>query len=421
MVGHETDLNKESLEDVKTRTLESRVPCNSLEVNTAQHIPVVAEVASRTSSGSEIEISICPPSQAQRIAGESSARQGNQNRQQIRQYQPQVAPPNPSTHPPHPELSFEVSFVRQQQGNMTQQSPRPEMPRPTQTRRPQPLGPRIQEVSSANSSVRHQGYHPNTFTEPRRPPRPQFSSSKWVSSQQQQHHQQARQLQVVGPGDVCPQPHPSSNLGPSQQVNHRSVPDAPRVPPNVSPFHPSKRRRVENHQSSDGLRMHVVSSNSNYVMHNFKVQKTPWAFVERGRQNVLLPGHLSTNQVVYTNSPSNPAASGPLPTSQVVYTNSPSNPSNQLPATYLSQGVQKGQPASHPGQCPAPNRPPAGLSQGHLVERVLYPSTVSQPGRGQNGPSVMPANPNRHMERARGTNRPVEPNVVQEYQVLDLV
>ena len=402
--------NAESFDDVKTgdhtRTLETRVACKNSEISKAQDIPVVVEDATKMSKEDVIEVSICPPLQAHGITTESSVRQDHQNGLHLKGYHPEETLPVPSTQLPRPEFRVEVSRAMQGQVSIYQQPPRPQE---APTRGPPPLRPRIQEVSSINSPVtgQHQGYYPQTLTESPLLRRPQFSSAKWISPQRYQPNQQAQLLQATGPVDSHLQTHPVVNHGPSGQDNNRSTAFNPRGPPNVSLFHPPKRRRVENHPTSGSLQMHVVASNSNYVMHNFKVQRTPWTVQERGRQNGQ--------------------TSGPLPSNQVVYTTSPSIPSNQIPGTYLSQDTPKSQPPVYPEQYPAPNRPPAGLSQGQLVERVVYPSTAIQPARNEchGGPRVMTADHRRHSERERGNDQPAEPNgtvyVVQEYQVLNVV
>lgn len=412
VVAHNTNGKTESFEEVKTgdrtRTLETRVPCNNSEISKAQNVPIVVEDATKMSKEDVMEISMCPPLQAHGVTTENLVKRNHQNGLHVQGYHPGETLPAPSTQLPRPEFRVEVSRAMQGQVNIYQQPPRPEMPQGAPTRGPPPLRPRIQEVSSINSLVtgQHQGYYPQTLTESPRLRRPQFSSAKWIS-QRYQPNQQAQLLQASGPSDGHLQPYPAVNHGPSGQAKHRSTADNPRGPPNVSLFHPPKRRRVGNHPAKGSLQMHVVASNSNYVMHNFRVQKSPWTVQERVQQNGQ--------------------TSGPLPTNQVVYTTSPSNPSTQIPGTYLSQGTPKSQPSAYPEKFPAPNRPPVGVSQGQLVERVVYPSTAIQPGSSEchSGPRVMTADHRSHNERERGTDQPAESNgtvyVIQEYQVLNIV
>lgn len=355
-----------------------------------------------------IELSVRSCSQGQGIAVESLATRDQKNGLQSEE-NPQT--PSTSAHRRPQEFRVEQVLSRQEQGNILQQAPRLEMPQHTQTRGPPPLRPRIQEVTSGNPHITGQGYSPQMPAESSLTRRPQFSSSKWISSQSQQPNQQVRLLQASRHDDLQSQPHPSVNHVPLDQANHSSVTAIPRGPPNVSLFNSPKRRRVEKRPASDGNNMHVVASNNNYVMHNFKVQKPIWTTEgERGQNSVR--------------------ASRPLPANRLVFTNSPSN---QSPGTYSSHGTLKSQPAVYREQYPlpatdkAPDRSPAGLSQGQLVERVFYPSSRLQPANNEyhSAQRVMSAHHRRHIERGPTSGQPVEPNgtvyVVQEYQVRNLV
>ena len=388
-----------------TKAPESRIHCYDTGIGLAQNVPVANEDATKTLSAKDTTVEILKrvSSQEQRITIESLATRDQQNRLQTQTVQ---FPHAPSIHRPNSELRVEGPHAGQEQPNIYQRPARVDMLQHTQIHGPPPPRP---IVSSGNPPIRGQNqvYFPKTSTESPLTRRPQFSSTRWLASQSQQPNQQ---VQVSGNGNVQPQQHPSVNNSPLERANQRSIATFPRGPPNVSLFQAPKRRRVENASASDGLHMHVVSSNSNYVMHNFKVKQTPTSRAlggEHGKKYVQISGPVSANKVV-----------------------SPTTSSNQLARSYLTQVVPNSQPGVYPAQYPfhatnkAPDRPSVGPSQGQPVERVFYPSNGPQPGGNEyhNAERVLSTHHQRYNERVQATDPPAEPNgtvyVVQEYQVL---
>ena len=417
VVTLEVNVNTESLEGVKmddrTRSSESKPTGNNTAIITSQNAPVATQDAAKTPKQGVIEVSIRPPSQGQQIAGESLLTRDQQSGLHVRDYHLADTPSPLPTHRPPTEFRVEVSRAGNEPVNVYQQPRRPGMFQNTQSRGPPPLRPRVPEATSVNPPItgQYQRNYPQMPTESPQPRRPHFSSSKWMSPQAQPPTQQVQSLRASGPSGVQFQPRISVNHGPLHQANRGSIAANPRCPPNVSLFQPTKRRRVDERSGSDGLHMHVVSSNSNYVMHNFKVNKSPWASGgDRGRQNVQISGSLLGKQALYTASPS-----------------------NQPRGTYLSQSAPNILPAAYPDQhrfhAPekAPDRSPAGIGQGQLVERVFYPSTGPAPGGSEhhNSQIVMEAQHGRSTNKLNANNQPAGPNgtvyVVQEYQVLNVV
>ena len=256
-----------------------------------------------------------------------------------------------------------------------------------------------------------------------RPPRPQWHPSQLENS--------TNRLQM-----------PRSSQ--TDDVSSHSYSTLKRGPPNVSLFDRSnKRKRGDKRWNDDGF--HVVSSNNNYVMHNFKVKPIPKVIPKvitkvavpinqrrlQPKPTVSISEHPQGNQAVYTTSPSSQLRRPYLNqgSSNLEPTVHPSRlQPNQRPGQFISQQSSRVQPVVHPAPHPihetgkAPVHPPR-LSQGQLAENVVYPSSRPRQASTEYGPRVTPAHsqPSQRVEPAHTYGQPTDTSgtvyVVREYQV----
>ena len=372
--------NLEPPKAVATRTTETTVLSNRHETTAIQNGLIVGNT-DRLKQLTEVVMEITKrSSQEQRTNEESLVTHDHQiGPQKI----PRGSPRPNSSH--SPKVGVEVTLVNQETSkdydNETLGVPRVE--------------PIIHQVSSSNQPITswHQDCSLGSLTETTRQP---FSSSKSIFSQQQLTPQPLQALRAYRFATVGPQTCPSAIQGNViRQADHCSTVAPSRGPKNLSLPRPSKRKRVYNDQGSKGLQMHVVSSNSNYIMHNFKIQKSHSHLGDRSGSSVRAPGNAS----------------------QVVPTKSLSNPSNTFSFSSLSPASLKTNPSIYPEQDRASNRPPIGLSQGELVERVFYPSNPSQESTIEHQSTPRPLQIVVH-RRMSTNDKPGEPgNIIQGYQV----
>ena len=245
-----------------------------------------------------------------------------------------------------PEVRFKAPC--QLQGQLTQPPAMREMSPNSETLRRPSIGLTNQQTQQLSASYKNVAGHAQGQTSPR---------SQWISSQSQES---SNQVQITQPtqADVV--------------SSHSSYPSVRRGPPNVSLLPSNKRKRVDTLSGSDGL--HVVSSNQDYIMHNFKIQKKPSAIDSlRKRLKASIP------------------ASGPLRGNQAVYTVSTSN---QQPGPQLNQSSSNLQDAVNPthispSQTPAPHR-----TQGSSNVHTAVNSTHIPPNQAQPEPHLYQGSPN---------------------------
>ena len=261
-----------------------------------------------------------------------------------------------------------IEVTRQLQGQMSQPTARREMP-PTPLTHKRPsitlTSQQAQELSSSYQNV-------ESHAQGQRSPQMQ-----WLSSRPQESNNQVQMSQPTQ-ADV---------------VSSHSNPLVRRGPPNVSLLAPNKRKRVDTRSGLDGL--HVVSSNSNYILHNFKIKKTPSAIDS-------LRKHLKTSA----------SASAPPRGNQVVYMGSQSN---QQPQPQLNQGSLNHHvavKATHisPNQIPESNLNQASLNvQATANPTSIPPSQIPKPYLHQGSPNLQPVyNPTRSL-----SNQPPVPHFNQ--------
>lgn len=373
-----TQINLESSKAVNTGTFKTILSSNRHEISTGQVGPMVGPAMDnantpKTSNEVVVDMSTCSFLHGQRKAAETSMIQDHHVGQQKA---PAQILQNPCIHlrSPNPlDVCVEVPHARQEPVKIYN----------TENRRP---------ANTLISGQHHSSQKPTEST------RQQLQMQQMPAQQKHSPHI-VQLLKTRGPDAVVSQSHPLANQGTVNQTDHRSTAAFSRLPPNVSQSRPPKRKRIENPQASEGLQMHVVASNSSYVMHNFKVQKSPSYLKERSRRKERVPGSMSTNQIAYTNSPSNPA--------------------NRLPETTLTATPAQNKHSIYPGVYRASNPTHSGLSQGQLLERTFYPQEGSQLNRReqQSRPRLMPGNGHHRMSTS-GDDRPLASDVyaVQGYQ-----
>jgi len=259
-----------------------------------------------------------------------------------------------SAHRHSPEVRIEAP--RQLQGQMTQPPARREMsPNPQTLKRPsiRLTSQQTQELSASDQNI---AGHAQGQTSPQ---------SQWISSQPQES---SNQEQITQPTQA-------------DAVSSHSYVLVRRGPPNVSLLPPNKRKRVDTRSGSDGL--HVVSSNSNYIMHNFKIQKKPSAIDSlRKRLKASAPasGPSRGNQAVYMVSPSNQQPGPQLNqgSSNLQATANPTHISlNQMPEPHLNQGSSNVHAAVNPTHIPPNQIPQPHMHQGSSNLQPVYNPTRS--------------------------------------------
>lgn len=255
--------------------------------------------------------------------------------------------------------------------------------------------PVIHQVSSNNQPITsvHQGCSPESLTI-----RQPFSSSQWTFSQQQLSPQPSQVLRASGFETVGPQTCTSAIQGNvNRQADHCSTVALSGGPKNLSLPRPSKRKRVYNDQDSKGLQMHVVSSSSSYIMHNFKIQRSHSHLGDRSGSSVGAPRNAS----------------------QALATNSLSNPSNTFSFSSLRPASLRTNPSIYPEQDRPSNRSAVGLSQGEFVERVFYPSNPPRESTIEHQSNPRPLKIVVHRRRSTNDKSGEPVNVIQGYQVTE--
>ena len=375
-------------------TTESMTVCSNSGMSTAQNVPATAQNVTNVLLDKDVSVGVLiqPPSQGQKITTESVVTRDRHDKLHLRNIHSSDNTQTPLNFRPLSVVRVEAHHVGQEQQINHQQSPRLDIHQ--QKRGPPGLNTSV--PSGYPCIQNYQGHFSQRSSESFLPNRQQFSSCRWLGSPPNQANQN---------GHVHRQPHPSVYNRPTDLTNHRSNATPPGGPHNVTFFDQPKRRRVENMSSSNVQRTNIVSSNENYVMEHFKVQRTP-----------VVPGAARSQKYMQTY--------GPVTTNQAPYI---SRPLNHPPGTHLNQGVPNSRPppnASLHAMNNVQNRPPAGFSQGQLVEKVLYPTAGSQPvgNAYQDYQRVMLPGPHPRTENVRASNKSSQSNnrvyVVQEYQVL---
>lgn len=364
--SYKIDGNTKTLEQVRSSerkrgSLDSRVSCNTSEVETAKQVPVpIVDEANRSSAqNGRGPLTLQASSQGQRKPSDTQELHMHMRGSE-------------SAHRHLPEARIDAP--RPLQGHMSQPPARPAVSPNPQTHGQPSVRPTGQELPAA-SSPNITGHAQGQLT----------LQPQWLPSQPQRPNIQVQMTQPTQADDVPSHLYPVVRRG----------------PPNVTLFNPYKRRKVDKQSSSNDL--HVVSSNSNYVMHNFKLQKIPTALDNLRKRFKKSVSNSGGNQAVYTTSPS-----------------------NQPRGPYFNQSSSNVHPVVYPEQHPihatdkAPVNP-QGLSQGQLVERVFYPLTGPRQTSTEYGPRVMSTHPRHQVQPARANGQPVQPNgtmyVVREYQV----
>ena len=240
-----------------------------------------------------------------------------------------------------PEVRIEAPC--QLQGQLTQPPARREMSPNSETLRRPSIRLTNQQTQELSASYKNVAGHTEGQTSPR---------SQWISSQSQES---SNQVQITQPTKA-------------DAVSSHSYPPVRRGPPNVSLLPSNKRKRVDTRSGSDGL--HVVSSNQDYIMHNFKIQKTPSAIDSlRKRLKASIPasGPLRGNQAVYMVSTSN-QQTGPQLNQSSSNLQDAVNPThispNEMPAPHLNQGSSNIHTAVNPAHIPPNQIPEPHLHQG---------------------------------------------------------
>lgn len=373
-------------------TTEPMTVCSNSGMSAAQNVPATAQTVENVLLDKDVSVGVLiqPPSQGQKITTESVVTRDTHDKLHLQNIHRIDNTQTSSTF--RPLSVVETHHAGQEQQSMHQQSQRFDMPQQKRG----PPGPDNSVPSGYPCIQNYQGHFSQRSSESFLPSRQQFSSCRWLGSPPHQANQN---------GHVHRQPHPSVYNRPTNLSNHRSNATPPGGPHNVTFFDQPKRRRVENMSSSNVQRTNIVSRNENYVMEHFKVQRTP-----------VVPGAARSQKYMQTY--------GPVTTSQAPYI---SRPLNHPPRTNFNQGVPNSRPppnASLHAMNQAPNRPPAGFSQGQLVEKVLYPTAGSQPfgNAYQDYQRVMLPGPHPRTENVQASNKSSQSNntvyVVQEYQVL---
>jgi len=273
----------------------------------------------------------------------------SQGRQKTSEVQELLMRESESAHRHSSEVRIEAS--RQLQGQMTQTPASLEIsPNPQTLKRPsirftsQPT----QELSASHQNI---AGHAQGQTS---------SQSQWISSQPQESR---NKVQITQPTQA-------------DGVSSPSYPLGRRGPPNVSLLPSNKRKRVDTRSGSDGL--HVVSSNSNYVMHNFKIQKPPSAIDslrKRLKASAAPSGPSKSNQSLYMVSPSNQQTGPQLNqgSSNLQIAANPTHISpNQMPEPHLNQRSSNVHAAVNPTHIPPNQIPEPHLQQGSSNLQPVY-------------------------------------------------
>lgn len=257
-----------------------------------------------------------------------------------------------SSHRISPELRIEAPC--QLQGQMTELPARREMSPDSQTlKRP--------SIRLTSQQTQEPASYKNVAGHAQGPTSPQ---SQWISSQPQES---SNQVHITQPTQA--------DTGSSH-----SYPVVRRGPPNVSLLPSNKRKRVDALSGSDGL--HVVSSNNDYIMHNFKIQKTPSGIDnlrKRLKASVPASGPLRENQAVFVVSTSNQRPGPQL--NQSSSNRDAVNPTHispsQMPAPHLNQGPSNVHTAVNPIHLPPNQIPEPHLHHGSPNLQPLYNPTRS--------------------------------------------